>query len=152
MAILLSTVMDMAFEKNCKLLQTESLAGQALPLPAGTSEGLSLFADLLSFTGFSIPGIKNEPPLSHCHVPCLPTDNTPHSSPKAAPGYHINTSDGLLSERLMKVSSRVLLQSSCAGSCCHPSSARAQPSRELHAHSFVIGRLAAFQGSWERPG
>lgn len=39
MAILLSIVMDMAFEKNCKLLQTESLAGQALPLPAGTSGG-----------------------------------------------------------------------------------------------------------------
>lgn len=149
-AVLLSIFMDIAWEKNYKLLQTESLAGHAWcpdcrhQSRPGTVGCFSSSAR--SFTTLN----ENEPLLSHGHEPCMPTDSAPHSSAMAAPWRHVSSSSGWLCECLHRhfpkcLATKQLLQ--VLPPSIHPGRGAAEQSSP---HSFLVGKLAASQGSWSR--
>lgn len=100
--------------------------------PQAPVQNLSLFADLLSFTGCSIPWIK----MSHlchsamCHV-CPQTIPFIHHRGQL-PWCHINISDGRLSECLDGCFFAHLVIEQLLRVLRHPSSARTQPSRAAH--------------------
>lgn len=87
MAILLSIFMGIALKKKRPANRSTQRASQ--PSPAcwlqASVQGLSLFADLPSVAGCSAPWIKMSGLCHSAVCPCLATDNTPHSSPRAAP-------------------------------------------------------------------
>lgn len=84
-------------------------------------------------------------PLSHCRVPCLSTDSSPHASPAGTPlvsstraaGFSGSDWLGLAVEQLLHFRQSSILNQGAA--------------EQSGAHGFFcVCRLAAFQGSWER--
>lgn len=77
-------------------------------------------------------------PLSHCRVPCLSTDSSPHASPAATPLVSSTRAAGFSGSDWLEVSAWVLLSSSCSTSASHPSSTRVQLSRAVHTASSCL--------------
>ena len=113
------------------------------------AQGLSLFVDFPSFTACSIPWIK----MSHlchtamCHI-CPQTVPLIHHQ-QQLPWCHVSISYGLLSECVhgaffTRLAVEQLLQ------VLLPSILSQGAAKQSSTHSFIVCRLAAFQGSWER--
>lgn len=142
--MLLSVFMDIAFIKNptnCSKQRAELV--KPCLLTAGTSAGPVILCWCSQLHGLLNTLNQNEPPLSHCRVPCLPTDSTPHSSPMAAP----SVSHHRFQQASLRMPRWRFLRTSCCRAAApgpaaiHPSSARAQPSVVAHTASSSVDWL-----------